>query len=84
MTHVYHIRARLFGCFCARVICARSAPLKRACGYPWAVDSIDGMKPVLVILVVGLSPRLIGKHTPNLQRLAGRGAMRPLRIPRAC
>jgi len=36
------------------------------------------MKRVLVILVVGLSPRLVGKHTPNLQRLAGRGAMRPL------
>ena len=37
------------------------------------------MKPVLVILVVGLSPRFIGKHTPNLQRLVERGAMRPLR-----
>ena len=36
------------------------------------------MNPVLVILVVGLSPRSIGAHTPNLQRLAARGAMRPL------
>jgi predicted AlkP superfamily pyrophosphatase or phosphodiesterase len=31
-----------------------------------------------VILVVGLSPSLVGPHTPNLKRLAERGAMRPL------
>jgi predicted AlkP superfamily pyrophosphatase or phosphodiesterase len=37
------------------------------------------MHPVLVILAVGLSPALIGACTPNLQRLAARGAMRPLR-----
>ena len=36
------------------------------------------MKPVLVILVVGLSPALVGAHTPHLQRLAQRGALRPL------
>jgi predicted AlkP superfamily pyrophosphatase or phosphodiesterase len=35
--------------------------------------------PTLVILAVGLSPSLVGVHTPNLQRLAARGAMRPLR-----
>jgi predicted AlkP superfamily pyrophosphatase or phosphodiesterase len=37
------------------------------------------MKRVLVILAVGLSPALLGEHTPNLKRLVGRGAMRPLR-----
>ena len=36
------------------------------------------MKPVLVILVVGLAPRFIGKHTPNLERLAARGGIRSL------
>jgi predicted AlkP superfamily pyrophosphatase or phosphodiesterase len=34
--------------------------------------------PTLVILAVGLSPALIGAFTPNLQRLAARGALRPL------
>ncbi len=37
------------------------------------------MQKTLVILVVGLSPALVGPHTPNLQRLVTRGAMRPLR-----
>ena len=37
------------------------------------------MHPTLVILAVGLSPALVGEHTPRLQRLAARGAMRPLR-----
>ncbi len=36
------------------------------------------MHRTLVILAVGLAPHLIGPHTPNLQRLAGRGAMRHL------
>ena len=36
------------------------------------------MKSTLVILVVGLSPSLVGQHTPNLKRLADRGALRPL------
>lgn len=36
------------------------------------------MQRTLVILVVGLSPALIGAHTPNLAKLAARGAMRPL------
>ena len=36
------------------------------------------MHRTLVILAVGLAPHLIGPHTPNLARLAGRGAMRPL------
>jgi len=36
------------------------------------------VKDTLVILVVGLSPSLLGRHTPNLQRLADRGGMRPL------
>ncbi|MBL4727706.1 MAG: alkaline phosphatase family protein [Rhizobiaceae bacterium] len=36
------------------------------------------MKSTLVILVVGLSPSLVGEHTPNLKRLADRGAARPL------
>ncbi len=36
------------------------------------------MKPTLVILVVGLSPDLVGAHTPNLKRLSERGAMRAL------
>lgn len=36
------------------------------------------MQRTLVILVVGLSPSLVGKHTPNLAKLAARGGMRPL------
>jgi predicted AlkP superfamily pyrophosphatase or phosphodiesterase len=36
------------------------------------------MHSTLVILVVGLTPALVGAHTPNLRRLAERGAMRPL------
>jgi predicted AlkP superfamily pyrophosphatase or phosphodiesterase len=36
------------------------------------------MQPTLVILAVGLAPRLVGAHTPNLARLAARGGMRPL------
>ncbi len=36
------------------------------------------MQKTLVILVVGLSPELLGAHTPNLSALARRGAMRPL------
>ena len=36
------------------------------------------MKRTLVILVVGLAPHLLGRHTPNLSRLAARGGMRPL------
>jgi predicted AlkP superfamily pyrophosphatase or phosphodiesterase len=36
------------------------------------------MRPVLVILAVGVSPALIGEHTPNLKRLAARGGLRPL------
>ncbi len=39
------------------------------------------MTPTLVILVVGLTPALVGPHTPNLKRLADRGAMRPLKAP---
>jgi len=37
------------------------------------------MHPTLVVLAVGLSPALVGEHTPNLQRLAKRGGLRPLR-----
>jgi predicted AlkP superfamily pyrophosphatase or phosphodiesterase len=37
------------------------------------------MQPTLVLLVVGLTPRLLGPHTPHLNALAGRGGMRPLR-----
>ena len=37
------------------------------------------MQSALVILVVGLSPDLVGEHTPNLRKFAQRGAMRPLR-----
>ena len=37
------------------------------------------MRPALVILVVGLSPSLVGEYTPNLQNLVRRGAMRPLK-----
>ncbi|HZH08293.1 MAG TPA: nucleotide pyrophosphatase/phosphodiesterase family protein [Lautropia sp.] len=36
------------------------------------------MNPTLVILAVGLSPSLVGDFTPNLKRLASRGATRPL------
>lgn len=37
------------------------------------------MRPVLVVLVVGLTPSLLGAHTPHLQRLAAAGGLRPLR-----
>lgn len=37
------------------------------------------MHRTLVLLVVGLTPRLIGPHTPHLAALARDGAMRPLR-----
>lgn len=37
------------------------------------------MRPVLVILAVGVSPALVGEHTPNLKRLSSRGGLRPLR-----
>ena len=37
------------------------------------------MHPTLVILVVGLSPSLVGEHTPNLQKLARRGGLRPMK-----
>ncbi|OED36370.1 phosphodiesterase [Chromatiales bacterium (ex Bugula neritina AB1)] len=36
------------------------------------------MQQTLVILVVGLSPALVGDHTPNLARLSRRGGLRPL------
>lgn len=36
------------------------------------------MQKTLVILVVGLSPALVGEHTPHLLALSKRGAMRPL------
>jgi len=36
------------------------------------------MHPVLVILVVGLSPDLLGEHTPHLCKLAARGGQRNL------
>jgi len=36
------------------------------------------MNPTLVILVVGLTPSLLGAHTPNLVRLAEAGGRRPL------
>lgn len=39
------------------------------------------MHPTLVILAVGLSPRMIGEHTPHLKRLVERGGMRPLKVP---
>ena len=39
-----------------------------------------GMHPTLVLLVVGLTPRLIGPNTPNLARLAREGALTPDRV----
>ncbi len=36
------------------------------------------MQDTLVILVVGLSPSLVGAHTPHLKRLSDQGAQRPL------
>ena len=36
------------------------------------------MQPTVVINVVGLTPRMVGPDTPNLQRLAARGGTRPL------
>jgi predicted AlkP superfamily pyrophosphatase or phosphodiesterase len=36
------------------------------------------MHSTLVMLVVGLTPQLVGRETPNLMRLSERGAMRPL------
>ena len=36
------------------------------------------MEKTLVILVVGLSPSLVGEHTPHLLKLSRKGAMRPM------
>jgi predicted AlkP superfamily pyrophosphatase or phosphodiesterase len=36
------------------------------------------MKKTLVLLVVGLTPSLVGEYTPNLAKLARRGGQRPL------
>lgn len=36
------------------------------------------MQPLVVLNVVGLTPELIGRHTPNIARFAARGGMRPL------
>lgn len=38
------------------------------------------MQKTLVILVVGLSPALVGQHTPNLLKLSRRGGLRPLTV----
>lgn len=37
------------------------------------------MRRTLVLNVVGLTPRLLGEHTPHLSALAKQGAVRPLR-----
>ena len=37
------------------------------------------MRRTLIMLVVGLTPRLVGANTPRLAALARDGAMRPLR-----
>ena len=37
------------------------------------------MRPTIVLLVAGLSPRHLGPHTPKLDALARAGAMRPLK-----
>jgi predicted AlkP superfamily pyrophosphatase or phosphodiesterase len=37
------------------------------------------VRRTLVLNVVGLTPKLVGEHTPNLLALARQGAMRPLR-----
>ena len=37
------------------------------------------MRRTLVLDVVGLSPGLVGEHTPNLRAFARAGALRPLR-----
>lgn len=36
------------------------------------------MEKTLVILVVGLSPSLLGEHTPHINKLVDKGALRPL------
>lgn len=36
------------------------------------------MHPVIVLNIVGLTPALVGRHTPNLARLAAAGVMRPM------
>ncbi|MCC7250279.1 alkaline phosphatase family protein [Hyphomicrobium sp.] len=37
------------------------------------------MHPTVVINIVGLTPALIGRHTPNLSRFAQKGCQRPLK-----
>ena len=37
------------------------------------------MRSTVVLNVVGLTPALVGQHTPNLQRLADKGGLQPLR-----
>jgi predicted AlkP superfamily pyrophosphatase or phosphodiesterase len=41
--------------------------------------TLHGMRPTVVILVVGLTARHLGPHTPRLSALATAGAMRSLR-----
>jgi len=36
------------------------------------------MKPLLLLDVVGLTPQLVGEHTPNLARMASEGFLAPL------
>ena len=37
------------------------------------------MRSTVVFNIVGLTPALVGEHTPNLQRLAQKGGLQPLR-----
>ena len=46
---------------------------------PAADDSVAPMTPTLVLLVVGLTPSLLGENTPNLNKLVLSGGVRPLR-----
>lgn len=39
----------------------------------------EAMKRTIVLNVVGLTPAMLGDDTPNISRVADRGAMRPLR-----
>src|SRR6185436_1730754 len=59
---------------------ARSSRATRCCAASrraW-IPRRGSLRPTLVLDVVGLTPALLGEHTPHLAKLARRGGMRPL------
>ena len=45
------------------------------------VTAVINMRRQLILNVAALSPRELGEHTPNLNRIAAQGSLSPLRAP---